>query len=400
MSKNITKLEELKSLLSFKKSKAFYANRLNISIEEVENLLSELKAAPLSKETIIKHNIEKGSFEFTGFYQNAPTPEQIIKDHKIDLTQWKLSSFWSKQKGSGYYVSAFFKAIPKQEKTLTSFTEFIAKYKTDYVPVKTQIINSSFSPSCALLSLTDFHIDKKNVSKETIDDKINNYRKVLNNLLNRIYNSFSTEEIVFVIGNDFFQTDTISGTTTSGTPVDFDTSWDESYEKGFDLMVESIIKVKSFCKKLHVILVQGNHSRTKEFYLAHALQVFFKTDSDITFDRSSEALKVHRYGETLMCFHHGDCINDKLPLAFATSFYKEWGSCKFKEILLGDKHHNSQKIIKNMGEDMGVRMRILPAITGTDAWHKKNLFINSQQAGVCLIYDKKYGKVGEFEERI
>lgn len=392
-------LEKLKQLLKQKKSKDFYASKLNVSISEVERMIAEIKGT--SSEEFAKHDVEKGTFEVKKVYTQAPTADQIIKDHNMDMNKWKLSLFWSKQKSDGtYIVSALFKQISIEEDKTNKFIDFISNYSTTHIPNKTQIINNNFDLSCALISLTDFHIDKKNITKETIEDKINNYRKVLNNLLNRTYNSSNIEEIVFVIGNDFFQTDTIQGTTTSGTPVDYDNTWNEAYEKGFDLMVESIIKVKSFCKKLHIVLVQGNHARTKEFYLAHALEVFFKNDKNITFDRTSNDLKIYKYGETMMCFHHGDCINDKLPLAFATSFYKEWGECKFKEILLGDKHYNSQKIIKNMGEDMGVRMRILPAITGTDAWHKKNLFINSQQAGICLVYDKIKGKISEFEERI
>jgi hypothetical protein len=255
-------------------------------------------------------------------------------------------------------------------------------------------------PSCAVLSLTDFHLDKKNITEETFAEKTQMYMDALKKLVMKAYASSYVEEIVFVIGNDFYQTDTIHSTTTAGTPVDSDGCWDKAYELGFTLLVNAIVYLRSFCSHLRVVLVPGNHSRTKEFYLAHALDKYFEKDEHVTFDRTSDSLKVYSYGETLFCFHHGDCINDKLPLAFATSFYKEWGNSKYKEILLGDKHHNVQKIVKNQGEDMGVRMRILPSLTGTDAWHQKNLFINAIQAGVILVYDKTMGKVAEFEHRI
>ena len=255
-------------------------------------------------------------------------------------------------------------------------------------------------PSCALLSLPDFHLDKLTLDKVSIQQKIDNYKAVLQSLLYRAYKSHLIEEIVFVIGNDYFHTDTINNTTTKGTPLEVATSWNEAYELGFNLLVESITKLRQFCSTLHIILVQGNHPRTKEYFLAHALEVYFKKDSNIIFNRSTENLKVHSYGETLMCFSHGDNINDKLPLSFATTFYKEWGECKYKEIILGDKHHNSEKLFKTQGEAQGVRMRILPSLTGVDRWHKDNLFINSIQSGICLVYDKERGKISEFEERI
>ena len=399
-------LEQLSNLLKQKKSNAFYAEKLGITISEVEELKKELREnnkVEENEETVYFHNIAKEEIEIKSFYKNPPTPEQIVKDHNIDTTKYKLSGYWSKQKTNGWQISALFTQKSEIDKQPDLIQNILNNYNTTYQPIRKGdlLINVNDSPCCALISLPDFHLDKKEITGTSIQEKVDNYSKVLENLLYRSYRSHYLEEIVFLLGNDFFQTDTIQGTTTKGTPVAIDMDWDDAYEVGFDLMVTSINKLKQFCNKLHIYLIPGNHPKTKEFYLSHALEVYFKSDKNIIFHRSSTEYKVHIYGETLLCFNHGNNINEKLPLMFATSFYKEWGSCRYKEIILGDKHHNTEKVIRSMqGEAQGVRMRILPALCGTDKWHEDNLFTNSIQSGISLIYDKKNGKCSEFEHRI
>jgi DNA-binding transcriptional regulator LsrR (DeoR family) len=63
-------LEELKKLLHFKKSHAFYAERLGISEEEVKSLLNELRGkediriegSQKATESIVIINNDKGTF--------------------------------------------------------------------------------------------------------------------------------------------------------------------------------------------------------------------------------------------------------------------------------------------------------------------------------------------------
>ena len=173
------------------------------------------------------------------------------------------------------------------------------------------------------------------------------------------------------------------------------------YETAYTLMSETIHTLKHFCKRLHIIQIPGNHSESREYFIAHALQIEFKSDPNIIFNRSADKYKCHVYGNTALYLNHGDNINDKLPLMFAATFPKEWGQTKFKEVLLADKHHNSEKTFKSsQGEAQGVRMRILPSLTNIDQWHYNNMFTNAIQAGIGLVYDKVKGKCAEYEHRI
>lgn len=349
-------------------------------------------------ESIIDNEKGESQVKFTSS-SNCLSDEEIYKECRVDSTKWILTQIWHKKTLNGFNYSAKFKLKEASQKDY--LLEFLKNYKSSYKPIDKVILNKTDkSKNCLLLSLPDFHLDKLVISNNDVGKHIQNYETILEKILIKSCSSYLIDEIVFVIGNDFFHTDSSNNTTTKGTPLQVTIDWDLAYEKGFDLMIRSISKIKQFCNKLNIILVQGNHPSNKEFYLTHALEVYFKPDKNISFNRSKSNLKVHQYGETLFCFNHGNNINDKLPLAFATSFHKEWGACKYKEIILGDKHHNSEKMIKFQGETNGVRMRILPALCGTDTWHQDNLFINAIQAGIGLIYDVEKGKVGEFEERL
>jgi hypothetical protein len=61
---------------------------------------------------------------------------------------------------------------------------------------------------------------------------------------------------------------------------------------------------------------------------------------------------------------------------------------------------DEKKIMNSQGEAQGIRMRILPTLTGIDLWHYDNLYTNSIEAGIGLVYCKEKGKVSEFEYRV
>lgn len=373
------------------------------TIAETGNYIADLE------NEIVEHiqDKEKGTAKVSFTHTlEVLSDEEIYKECKIDKSNWKLVQIWQKKRSNGFVYSANFKLIEQNsvEEKLNRFESFLENYTSKYTPLRKAdiLVNDVYARPCsALISLTDVHLGKLALNNKNIHKHVEDYKKVLEGLLYKAYKSHYIDEIVFVIGGDYYHSDTIDIKTTAGTPLTSSSTWDQEYEIGYDLMVESINKLKQFCNTLHVILIQGNHARTKEYYLAHALETYFSSESNIKFDRSPKSRKSHVYGSTVLFFHHGNCKDVKLPLVFATEFGEEWGKSKYKEIILGDKHYNKEISFKwNQNEANGVRMRQLPAISETDLWHDDNLFCGALQAGICVIYDYKAGKVTEFEERI
>jgi hypothetical protein len=319
----------------------------------------------------------------------------------IDTEKWEISKYVQNYWNGKYQVKAWLE--PKKVKEIEVFERLLKNYKTDWKSFKTPSSRPyTKSQSLLVLNLNDLHFDKLDLNNNTIDQRIDDYFIVFNDLVIKSISSFFIEQAVFVVGNDVFNTDNIQNTTTNGTPQSVNTTWDVAYEKVFDTMVKSIATLSKSIPNVHVILVQGNHDRTKSYYLAHALELYFKGDPAITFDRTSNPKKCLVWGQSFIGFNHGNNVNDKLPLAFATEFSANWGLAKYHDILISDKHHNNEKTFRSnqtQNEFQGVKLRILPSLSGTDRWHNDNLY-RSRQSGVALIYDKERGKSAEFEYQL
>jgi len=411
MSLNQELLQQLEQMLCWKKSKKVYAEKLGVTEELVDELLKELRNKErvrddaevahyidVLEELVVKVNNEKGTMESVIETSFEPKDDiELARLHKINLDKYKISNYWTKQKSNGKFTSSVFATL-KQSKDYSP--EDFAKFLETYVPNKTEVVKierkAEFMQVVDIeISIADFHLAKKTLEGETIREKKEQYLDVLCDLIDKVRSNFMINKIVFPISNDFFHTDNYQNQTTAGTPQDVLTGYDHEYEEGFDLLVQAINYLQEVCHSVEVVLVQGNHDRTKSFYLAHALEVFFASNAKIKFQREHSVTKSVVLGNTFIGYHHGNCKIDDLPLLFATGIdAPKFGSCKYREVHTGDKHHYMAKEIK------GVRIQQMPSLSGTDRWHADNNFVNSIRAGIVLIYDVMLGKIGEFESRI
>jgi hypothetical protein len=411
MSENQQLLSKLQQLLSWKKSKKFYADKLGITELEVGELLQELKNREdvnneaeagvyigELEEAFVKVNNEKGTLESTIESSFEPKDDiELARLHKINLDKYKISNYWTKQKSNGKFTSSVFATLKKaKDYTAEDFAKFLENYSPNPVYIEnTDSERFSLENIDVEISIADFHLAKKTLEGETIKDKKLQFLSTIDNLINKVRGSFSIDTIVFPISNDFFHTDNYQNQTTQGTPQDVLTGYDNEYEEGFDILVTAINFLQAVSNNVEVVLVQGNHDRTKSFYLAHALEVFFKSNDKIHFQREHSTTKCVVLGSTFIGYHHGNCKIDDLPLLFATgkdSF--DFGAAKYREVHTGDKHHYMAKEVK------GVRIQQMPSLSGTDRWHSDNNFVNSIRAGLALVYHPTLGKIAEFESRI
>jgi hypothetical protein len=346
-----------------------------------------------------KEDFSKGTLESTISISFEPKSiDDLYHEHRVNPDIYTIKNYWSKKQPNGNFTSSIF-AVKKTLETAEprEFIELLKSYDSTYTPIKKEeiCINTSFArPNCLILHLTDFHLDKQDIYGTTLEEKKEQFYSVTKKLLYRAYQSNYIDEIVFVLGSDMLHTDTYQGTTTNQTPQEINTTWHNAFTQAFDIYSTTIKILKQFCNKLNVILVPGNHDRTKSFYLAYGLEKYFEQDSDILFDTTPLPRKVYTYGSTFIGLHHGDCKIIDLPLIFAKEFTKEWGNCTYHQILTGDKHHLFEKEIQ------GVRIRQLPSLSKEDNWHNQSNYINSVKAAMAIVYDKEHGCCMTIEERI
>lgn len=406
--KNSHLLDQLAEMLPWKKSKKTYAEKLGITEQEVTDLIKMIKSETQLelrvdfenfKEEIKKVNNEKGTLESVVESKFEPKSDiELAKLHNIDLTKYVIRQYYSKLQTNGNFTSTVLASLRKPEDySVEDFTKFMSTF-TEKTPKYFLPLHTTDKPFVdAELSIADYHLAKK-----TIDDdndpvvRATRYFKIAEDLIAKTCASHNIDNIIFPISNDFFHTDNYQNQTTNGTPQDTIMSYDKEYEAGFALLVDTINMMRANSNNVHVVLVQGNHDRTKSFYLAHALEVYFKGVLDVTFDREHSVIKGYTVGNTFIGWHHGNCKIADLPLLFATSpkFCKQFGDATYREVHTGDKHHYMAIDIK------GVRIQQMPSLSGVDRWHADNNFVNSVRAAIILLYDKDHGKIGEFEARI
>lgn len=397
MIKNKELIEQIEKLIKWKKGRKYIANKLNITEDEVSELLGEIERKDNwaeSGDLCYEYNMEKGTLKSEVVSDFEPkSPEELAKLHKVDLKRYKIASYWTKQRGDKFTSSLLCNLIKPTDIDPKQFAEFVKGYKSTFKAPK--VVKKDGDAVDVEISLADFHIDKLDLDGETIEDRKEQYIHILTSLMLKVTGAYSIGTIIFTVGNDFFQTDSYNNTTTKGTPVDYSSTWNNAYEEGFDLMVWAITYLRSLCNDMEIIFVPGNHDRTKGYYLAHALSVYFASDDRIYFDRTDNPFKYTVLGNTFLGYHHGDGKLDELPLIFATGDgAASFGSSKYREVHTGDKHHYMAKEVK------GVRILQLPSLSGTDRWHRDSQFIHNVRAGLALVYHPQTGKCGEFEERI
>lgn len=397
--------ESLQQLVKQKKSKAFYAQKLNTTIEVVNHLLKELREKdieePETEEVTTRVNVDRGTLESTRETTFDPqTVEQLAKLHKIDLSRYKISNYWSKVKPNGKFTSSVFATLKKPDDyTADDFAKFLDKWQPDIKGAVFRIIPSRLENKEKVdveLNIADFHLAKKTFEGDTLSSKELDYFFIINDLILKINKNYTVRKLVFPISNDFFHTDNYQNTTTNGTPQDVTAWYDEEYEKGFDILANAINYLKTQCEELEVILVQGNHDRTKGFFVAHALEVLFRNHKNVKFQREHSVTKSIVLGNTFIGYHHGNsCKLENLPLVFATGKNAlAFGNAKYREIHTGDKHHYMAK------EVQGVRIQQMPSLSKTDRWHRDNNFENKIHAALALVYHPEDGKIAEFEVRL
>ena len=330
MYENQSLLESLQKLLIWKRSKKFYAEKLGITEEEVVELLKQLRGKKEPEDyvdiksinsTTKKVNNEKGTIESTLILDFEPKDDlELAKLHKIDLSKYIITNYWSKLLPNGKFTSSVFsKRKQSKDYTLQDFEKFLESYVPKFILPEKKKNNPGLETIDIELSIADFHIGKKTLEGETILDKKIQFINVVADLLTKVTNNYNIDTIVFPIGNDYFHTDNYLNNTTNGTPQDILTGYDNEYEEGFNLLVGAIQLLNLNAKNIEIILVQGNHDRTKCFYLAHALEVFFKGNKKIKFKREHSTTKFTILGNTFIGYHHGNCKIEELPLVFATN---------------------------------------------------------------------------------
>ena len=214
-------------------------------------------------------------------------------------------------------------------------------------------------------------------------------KEVFKNIFKEFLVRQSTEKagkLYIGIGNDLFNTDTTTYSTTRGTPQVTDIHWRYLFETALQLYLEVIPELEEQFNEIEFFLMPGNHDAMASFYLYQALAQHYSKHPKIKFNENYNEIQGKLFGDSLIVTAHGDKGTKRLVETLPVRFRKEWGQAKQVHLFTGHLHHKHVVLEKN-----GIVHHTLSAPTETDEWHDTNSFIGSIPAQEYFFFDKKKG---------
>ena len=248
------------------------------------------------------------------------------------------------------------------------------------------------------ISLFDAHFGKLAWGPETGTDYDTDiaatvYQNAIDDLLDRS-RGMKVGKILFPVGSDFFHVNNWQGTTANGTEQDLDTR----FARVFELGTLSVVRAINSCRvvaPVELVWVPGNHDRETSYYLVRVLAAHFRADRGVDVDLSPKHRKYVLHGTNLIGFTHGDQEKHRdLPSIMAAEVPDLWAKATCREFHLGHYHKAKQTVHTTTDEFGGVRVRVLPSLSGTDAWHYRQGYVGTKRAAEAYLWDSKEGYVG------
>jgi hypothetical protein len=386
--------EELSKLITQKKSREFYAKRLNITVDQVTSLLNEIRGD--SPEIVIteaeqskRYNIEDGVIEINTYYDHEPTVEEIVRSHKIDTTKYKLSNYWSKAKNKGWQVSALFKSINTQESVTQDFIQFLQTYKPVQPKYKTIVseYNEINNEGCLIINKQDIHYNKEDRrGNNDINDRFKSFETKVFSMLKKASNNSNLNKVIYIVGSDLFNSE-FTGTTTHGTPQQNIMNHNDSFAAICNHEVKVLELITSFTSNVEIIYVPGNHDFYIGWHLVKWIEAYFRLQNNIKVDTTDKYSKYRRIYNSAVCFNHGYKVKPEvLANNFPIEFKKEWANCDNHYIFVGDLHTDMSKTIG------GIQFyRLAQASNAISKWDEENGYTLSKGTVTGFLIEENIG---------
>ena len=189
---------------------------------------------------------------------------------------------------------------------------------------------------------------------------------------------------------DFTHYENMSGVTeASGHALDLDGRFPKMIKVYSRLMRNIIDLALTKARTVHVIVNQGNHSRTNDVWMAELLRVAYGHSGRVNVLNNDDVFVGFRMGRTFVMTHHSDkCKPAKLAHVMATDFRRDWGEADYCYIDIGHIHHSMVS-----KEHPGVQIESWNILAPKDKYAHDGGW-RSRQSITVVMRSKSYGEVG------
>lgn len=414
MADNQYLLTQLQQLLSWKKSKKFYADKLGITELEVDELLKEIKSSQSSQddaetaiyiseleEAIVKYteDIAKGTGEIIfNSPEEIKSLDDLIEKCKIDTDKWEVTkyvqNYWGNSKTPHWQVKAWMSKKSTEQLFQDSFVEFLKEYKPTSVEIDSPKQTFTKSSACLVINKQDSHLNKFDIDgNNNIHDRFDNILNKVKVIVDQAHLSNYIDTIFYIIGSDEFNSE-FTGTTTKGTPQQNIDTYHNSFENICEHEIKMITMLLQKTDNVEVVYVAGNHDEFVGWHMITWLAAYFKDSSRVRFDCSPKYRKYVSFGDTAMMFNHGDAVKPaKLASIFPIEYREKWSAHQNFYIFTGDKHH---EISIDFG---GIKFYQIPAFSNAkSSWDEKNGYTTSKAEVTGFLIDFEQGMTNIFKQ--
>lgn len=346
----------------------------------------------------LKKEITDKEIHLDSLSYNIKTLDDLIKFSEIDLDKWEIvkvtTNTWGNSKNPCYQIKAWLKLKEAGDVDIGETCKYIVDTIKDYSPVSV-IKRDVLKDACMLeIALVDHHYGQLAWGHETgqsnYDIKI--AEKLYHDAVDYIINStsnFKFNKILYIVGNDFYNVNNSLNTTTGGTPQDEDCRWQKSFDKGTQIHIDTINKLKQIAD-VDAVIVPGNHDSERTYYLGAVLKGRFFNDKNVTINNDPKERKYYKYGKNLLGLTHAYKIKyDRLFSLMPVEAKQYWSDCKYYEWHVGHVHHEEKKVLNINTEESQIRLRTLPTLTATDAWHAKSGYLSIRETQSFIWHPEK-----------
>lgn len=409
--------DELVGLVTGGHTNAQIATAYGVSVKAVERRLAGLgiQRDPATLRALLRHGVAPVAVEGDAAREasslaNRPlSGEEIARLWSIDLAVWEAESIAPNTWGIGakhpvtgeiltkplFQTKVRFvrKATPSLERLRDELLDGMrreSKRRRRLTPKRLTL--PSGSDACALeVDLFDLHVGKYAWAEETGTGQ--NYDSdiaeqvataAVTDLVSQVPPSCALEEIILPIGNDWYHVDNPQGQTNAGTPQDRDSRYQRMFRIGHGIASWMIERCAELAP-VRVIIVPGNHDTATAFCLGVVLEAEFAHDRRVSFDNSPRTRKYHQYGKVLLGYTHG---HEEKPDHYARLMPVEepekWAQTSCREFHLGHFHTGKQREPLIVEDKVGVTVRWMRSLAGTDAWHASKGYLGIRSAEAFL----------------
>lgn len=347
--------------------------RLNINTRErLTSIADIMEYASIDAGKWRPHNLKTKAYQ--GFYKDEQGVGHIVQMFSISASFTIIHPFDMEAQRRDF-INDMQKHAPKYRKPT-----YTARGKT-----KEHILE---------VSVPDIHVGKLAWKDETgehynLDKARNLYSDAVDSLVGKASNAYGRfDKIIFPVGNDLLHVDSPTNTTTRGTPQDVACRHLKAYTEARKMVIEQIDKLREIAP-VQVIVVPGNHDQTNTFFLGDAVECWYNNNKHVTVDNRPISRKYMTHGTVLLGWAHGDDEkHDSYESLMIREMPVEFAQATWCEMHTG--HFHKRKVTKYIACDThgGMIVRVIPSLSGTDAWHYRKGYVKGPKGAEAFVYSK------------